>query len=293
VLWQVFNEPLTQTYTPKSGDVFAAVDREANRIDWQSMWRRGTVKAIRKTNDDRYVVTYLAGNQKNIPTLHIAGHIHLAVGYPAVRILPDLQAYRNKTKDYKSVVNAYENHEHIYDSLSKHGGVVVVRGRGIVASRIIQRLYELRLAGSDVKILHLMRSPKSDGNRYEKAKRQVSRHWEFQPFNWPKACWGGDLRVILERANARERSLLLDDWGGTTTADRHDWRQIIDQGQAEGWYEIVIGGVDCWERNRDGQLETVIYSKVVKTEARLQTDFIIDATGLEAKIDHHRVCPRN
>ncbi|HEY9614206.1 MAG TPA: hypothetical protein V6C93_33005, partial [Allocoleopsis sp.] len=68
-----------------------------------------------------------------------------ATGYPAIKFLPDLQAYREKTQDFKSVVNAYEPHDHVYQYLEQYGGTVMIRGRGIVASRIVQRVYEARL----------------------------------------------------------------------------------------------------------------------------------------------------
>ena len=57
--WQIFGEPaLVATYTPKSDQVFDAIDREAKRIGWPQMYRIGHIKAIRKTNDGRYVVAY-------------------------------------------------------------------------------------------------------------------------------------------------------------------------------------------------------------------------------------------
>ena len=68
----------------------------------------------------------------------------MAPSYPAIKFLPDLQAYREKYRDFKSVVNAYEEHEHIYKQLIIKGGSIIVRGRGIVASRIIQRVSEIR-----------------------------------------------------------------------------------------------------------------------------------------------------
>ncbi len=38
-----------------------------------------------------------------------ARYVHIATGYPAIQFLPDLQAYRDRTQDTKSVVNAYDN----------------------------------------------------------------------------------------------------------------------------------------------------------------------------------------
>ena len=38
------------------------------------------------------------------------------------------------------MVSAYEQHEHVYETLKNRPGVVVIRGGGIVASRVLQRL---------------------------------------------------------------------------------------------------------------------------------------------------------
>ncbi|MFZ0545790.1 MAG: FHA domain-containing protein [Candidatus Promineifilaceae bacterium] len=287
--WQVFGEPsLAETYTPVSGKVFESIDKEARRIGWDKIWRYGHVKAIRKTDDGRYVVAYTQSSHESgrRQCLIIATYIHIAVGYPGVRFLPDLQRYREETRDFKAVVNAYENHDHVYDHLQKEGGVVLLRGRGIVASRILQHIHEIRRQNPNVAVLHLLRSPLLEGNQYGHAQRAVEHHWEFQPFNWPKACWGGDLRNVLENADDPTRDQLLNDWGGTTTADRSDWREIVNEGIREGWYQIRFGSVNHVEREEDGQLATVIKGKgQIAEEARLVADFIVDCTGLEAKIE--------
>ena len=135
-------------------------------------------------------------------------------------------------------------------------------------------------------ILHLMRQPLPEGNRYQSAQRQVSHHWEFQPFNWPKAAWGGDLRNTLERADGEQHAELFQAWGGTTTADRPDWQVMVEEGLREGWYEIQFGQVKRVEAHHSGRVATVIKSNgVVKRGTQLLTDFIIDATGLESEID--------
>ena len=69
--------------------------------------------------------------------------------------------------DFKHVVNAYEQHEHVYEDLKKKGGTVLIRGRGIVASRIIQKISETRRDhNADIRVLHLMRKPLSAGAKY-------------------------------------------------------------------------------------------------------------------------------
>jgi pSer/pThr/pTyr-binding forkhead associated (FHA) protein len=284
-LWQVFAEPsLAETYTPRSGRVFASIDREARRIGWDQCFEYGRIRSIRQTTDGRYAIAYSRTTaERREHAILVARYLHLATGYPAIQFLPDLQAYRAATHDFQTVVNAYEAHDHVYRQLEQSGGTVMIRGRGIVASRVVQRIYEARHRNPNIYLLHLMRSPKPKGHRFQAAQRPVKHHYELQPFNWPKACWGGDLRVLLEQAEPAKRQRLLADWGGTTTADRRDWQQIVAQGLSQGWYKIEFGEVERVEAGPTGTL-THIRDRDFKGNRQLQADFIIDATGLDAQV---------
>ncbi len=303
--WQIFGEPtVAETYTPRSGDVFRSLDQEAARIGWYKMFRFGRVRAIRQTDDGRYVVAYsqTADHGHPVHKLMVAQYLHLAVGYPAIRLVSDLKNYRERYRDFVTAVNAYEDHNHVYRHLHQHGGIVLLRGRGIVASRIIQRLNEVRTkSNKKIVILHLLRTARPTGQRSGWAQRVTKSHWEFQPFNWPKACWGGDLKVSLEKANRKEREALLECWGGTTTADRQDWQAIIQEGLDHGWYQIRFGHVEQVERTEGGKVLTIIcegdgteeHLSEICTEDKsrrrthLVADFVIDATGLEAKMEQN------
>jgi pSer/pThr/pTyr-binding forkhead associated (FHA) protein len=290
---QIFGEPvLTDTYTPRAGDVFKAMDREADRIGWGQMWRYGWAQALRKTDDGRYFVAYCGINQRGEQEQQfvVTRYVHLAMGYPVIRLLADLQEYRERTQDGKQVVHAYEEHEHIYEHLLEHGGVVIVRGRGIVASQVIQRLYEVRAQNQkkDVMILHVHRSPVPVGHQDGHARRRVKNHVELQPFNWPKACWSGPMRIRLEQANDQLRDQLLNDWGGTTTADREYWQRIAREGLQEGWYQIYFGQTKCLDRTEQGQLITHLATgRPSQLEVSLTANFIIDCTGLDAALDNN------
>ena len=286
LMWQVFAEPtFAETYTPRAGNVFDAIDRETLRIGWNQMFRYGRVRGIRKTDDGRYAIAYSRSNaDRRDHAFLIAKYVHLATGYPAIQFLPDLQAYREKTQDFESVVNAYESHDAVYEKLESHGGSVLIRGRGIVASRVMQRIYEARKLNRNIQVLHLMRSPKPQGNKFDRAVRSVENHYEFQPFNWPKACWGGELRVMLEKAAPEIRPQLLTDWGGTTTAQRSDWQRMVKEGLSQGWYQITFGEVERVERDSRNRTVTYIQEKELKGQIKLEADFIIDATGLDAKV---------
>lgn len=292
ILWRISAEPtFAESYTPLSGNVYASLNREMDRIGWQNMWRYGSIRAIRKTDDGRYVVAYSQSrkNPDNPHHLMIADYLHIALGYPAIRLLPDLTDYRVRTGDFKQVVNAYEPHDHIYDHLQKQGGTVLIRGRGIVASRIIQRIHEVRQYNPDVGIVHLMRTPIFDGAKYGLSRRLVENHWELQPYSWPKSAMGGIHRDLLANASPEERVAFLNDWGGTTTADRRAWREIIECGLKDGWYRIDFGQVEHVDNDADGQVVSYIQGRASQPSTVIRTDFIIDATGLEAGLDANPV----
>jgi pSer/pThr/pTyr-binding forkhead associated (FHA) protein len=286
-LWQVFAEPtLANTYTPKSGDVIAAIDREAARISWRKMIRTAHVQAIRKTTDGRYAIVYTC-QQPTDYACTIARYVHIATGYPALEFLPDLQAYRDRTQDFKTVVNAYESHEHIYEHLATYGGTVLLRGTGIVAARILQKLYTIRRSNNrvEIRVIQLLRSAKTEGNKYGLADRKVEHNYEFQPFNWPKSAWGGQYKSTLEKATLEQRQHLLADWGGVTTMNRPDWRKIITGGINKGWYQIVYGEVQhVLPRASSSGTITTVRESGVKGEINLESDFIIDATAVDAPI---------
>lgn len=277
--WQVFAEPvLADTYTPYGDDVFKSMDQEAQRIDWEQMFRQGSIRSIRKTKDGRYCIAYSASRPGSSDHRFIlANYIHLCTGYPALKLLPDLQKYREETGDIKSVVQGYEPHDYVYEQLEREGGTVILRGSGIVASQIMDRLYIARKINNNIKIIHMNREPRR-GNKFGSAQRAVENDWEFQPYNWPKGTWGGDLRQMLEDANPNRRRELLQDWGGTTTASRKSWRQIVQQGLREGWYEIKYGLVKQVKPHHPGGIVTTLVTN--RGEQTVQAKFIIDCTGL-------------
>jgi pSer/pThr/pTyr-binding forkhead associated (FHA) protein len=290
VLWQVFGEPsVSQTFTPIAGEVFASAAREAKRIGWDKVWRFGRIRAIRKTDDGRYAIAYSQSDDRQAShAILLANYVHLATGYPALQFLPDLQDYRARTGDFEHVINGYESHDYVYERLEQHGGVVLLRGRGIVASRLIQRISEARKKNPNIAILHLLRTPITKGHTWRHATRPVINHVEIQPFNWPKGAWGGEQREYIERADEETRLSLMADWGGTTTAQRGDWVRLVNRGLKEGWYKIEFGDVIGVDRGPDGRVVTRITGKgPLGGTTELVADYIIDATGLDAKANRN------
>ena len=285
VLWSIFGESaIADTYTPRSGDVFDNVALEMRRIGWDRMLRFGRIRTIRKTAEGRILAVASAGDDANRRRYAVSARfVHLSLGYPAIQLLPDLAEYRERTSDRHGVVAAYEPHDHIYEQLRARGGTVMLRGRGIVASRVLQRLWEERRNNANITVIHLHRSRLQKGRRYGWSQRKVDGEFEFQAFNWPKGCWTGPQRYALEAASPEERKHLLDQWGGTTTANRRDWRRIVHEGLRDGWYRQEYGTVRGVERTDDGRVRTRVSNSLAGGGTLdLTVDFIVDCTGLVA-----------
>ncbi|MFE3187630.1 hypothetical protein ACFXHA_01390 [Nocardia sp. NPDC059240] len=302
-LWNVLTEPVfTEFYTPRAGQVFTALEREFHRVDFARSLHRGQVRMVRRRFGGGYF-TILTPPEGRSATKRIAfrsSYVHIAVGYPGLRLLPDLQEYRERYRDPTRVVNAYEPHEHVYEALQRRPGTVMVRGSGIVASRVLQRLIDdrdrLRL---NTQILHLFRNfvagPHGPAGL---ARRPGGDGWAYQAFNFPKASFGGQLKQKLRTLEGRERAEALKTMGGTTTPPHKTWQAQLARGRAQGWYQIMVGSARNLrpDRGRPGVVTTVVpesdptlpfpsADRPIDTHA----DYIIDCTGLEADIREHRL----
>lgn len=291
ILWRLFGETaIADCYTPRSGDVFANMAREARRIGWSRMLRFGSIQAIRKTTNGRIAAIASAQADGGGRQFAVTGrHLQVSLGYPAIQLLPDLVAYRERTGDRQRVVNAYEPHDHIYEQLRDRGGTVVLRGRGIVASRILERIWEVRQMNPRTTIVHLHRSRLEQGRRYGRSQRKVDAEWEFQGFNWPKGCWSGPQRYALESAGPADRKRLLDLWGGTTTANRGAWRRVVRDGLKAGWYRPEYGVSSRVDPDGDRLRMRIEGPADGGTALDLAADFVIDCTGLVADPGHEPV----
>ena len=294
-MFTVFSEPaLAISYTPRAQDVFDSMDKEATRIGWREMFTRGRVRALRKTDDGRYALLYRRSDDHGARYgVILARFVHLATGYPAVRFLDDLQSLKARRPHLGArVVNAYDPHDHVYADIARgeRTMVVAVRGRGIVASRILQRLNEMRVHNGKLQVIHLLRSKRAygTGSRFGRTKRPVFNDVELQPFNWPKACWGGSLRERIEAMPEAQRAQTYGVLGGTTTAEREDWTQIVNDGLRDGWYVKYYGKVeriDQSKRDADRLSCAIAVSGEVSEQREFECDYVIDCTGLIANME--------
>jgi hypothetical protein len=296
-LWNVLTEPIfTNYYTPKAGMVFRGLQKEAERIDYWSMLVKGQVRMVRRRYEGGYI-TILTPPAGTSPTMRVAFRsrwVHLAVGYPGVKYLDDLQEYRTKYNDQIRVVNAYEPHEHVYEELLRRPGIVVIRGGGIVASRVLQRLIDDRdNKGAKSTILHLFRTY-IDGAHGDSIfmRRPGKDGWAYQGFNYPKSAWGGQLWRKFRTLEGEDRAKLYKEIGGTNTPKRKLWMHQLARGRKEGWYKVYVGTVKEVMPGADGTVVTRIQSRPEQgqsTVLEVPAHFVIDCTGLEADIAEHRV----
>lgn len=291
-LLNVFGEPFSHDYyTPRAGHVYESVDKEAERIGWSEMIREGRVRIVRRRRGGGYFTVL---NRKDssfaadgLPVREVirSRHVHIAVGYPGVKFLPDLQKYRETFDERTRVVNAYEPHDQVYEECRRRPSTVLVRGSGIVGSRILQRLLDDReLHGAQTSVIHLFRNyisePQGDSVFF---RRPAENGWAYQGFNFPKSAWGGQLKEKLESLEGAERVDFIRQLGGTNTAPRKSWKQQLQRGRDNGWYREFVGTVQHVQPGPNQSIDTTIKDKQGALHI-LGANFIIDATGLDADI---------
>jgi hypothetical protein len=290
-LWNVLVEPVfANYYTPKAGHAFRSMEREMQRIRYSEMVATGQVRMIRRRVGGGYftVLTPPEGATQTRRVAYRSNWVHVAIGYPGLKFLDDLQQYRSAYNDYARVVNAYEPHEHLYERFKARPSTVLIRGGGIVASRVLQRLIDDRdRLGLNTQIIHLFRTyvDKPHGAGLLK-RRKGADGWAYQGFNYPKSVWGGQLKQQMRSAEGDRRAQLYKEMGGTNTPVRKDWQEQLARGRAQGWYRVVVGQIAGLRPT--GDLVEVSISSDQGPQVGT-VDAVIDCTGLEADIREHRV----
>ena len=103
---------------------------------------------------------------------------------------------------------------------------MLIRGGGIVASRVLQRLIDDRLLHgaqtTDRAPLPHLHHGANDGYGNEPAqlvmRAPAARDgWAYQGFNYPKSVWGGQLKQQMRKLEGEERAELYKRMGGTNT----------------------------------------------------------------------------
>jgi hypothetical protein len=292
-IWNVLVEPVLADYwTPRAGTVFSGMEKEAQRTRYREMLVVGQVRMSRRRLNGGYftILTPPPGTSATRRVAYRSQFVHFAIGYPGLKFLDDLQEYRTKYKDLARTVNAYEPHEHIYEGLLAKPGTVLVRGGGVVASRVLQRLMDDReQKGAQTQILHLFRTYYAGRhNKWGLAKRRGAYGFAFQGFNAPKSAWGGQHIKQMRKLEGEDRKKLYELTGGAHTPYRKYWLDQMKRGREQGWYKTFQGEVTDVRPGQRGVLTTIRQKD--GTTASLEADIILDCTGLEADIREHRIC---
>ncbi|QZY30469.1 hypothetical protein [Nocardioides coralli] len=291
-LWSVATEPILADYwTPRAGQVFEALEKEADRIGYRECFVKGLVRMSRRRSGGGYftILTPPEGTTATKRVAYRSRWVHLAVGYPGLKFLPDLQTYRETHNDYASVVNAYEPHEGLYAELVRRPSTVIIRGSGIVASRILQRLVDDRdKHGAATEIVHVFRTYVSGAHGPSIfMRRRGGDGWAYQGFNYPKSVWGGQLKSRMRRLEGEDRAALYKTIGGTNTPIRRLWQEQLARGRTEGWYRTITGQVQSVVPRPGGG--TITRIDTGKGVLEVEASYVIDCTGLEADISEHRM----
>lgn len=288
---RVLAEPvLCEYYNPRCADMYEAVDREAARIGWPDMLVKGRVAVVRRRQGGGYfaVVESPPGAAPTPPVAIRCRYLHLGVGYPALRLLPDLQGYRRRYGDRHRMVHAYEPHDHVYEALLDEPGTVLLRGTGIAASRVLERLIDdCERRGAQTRIVHLFRHYEVGRNGHGWLRRQGTDGFTYQSFNFPKAAFGGQLAGKVASLEGRERDAFIRSIDRSTTPRRGHWQEQLERARRQGWYSVQIGQVEDVSRSSTGRVSTTIRPWYGQSRRTVEADFVIDATGLDGDVTRH------
>src|SRR5208283_3673063 len=119
-----------------------------------------------------------------------------------------------------------------YETAKTKHIVIMLRGGGIVSSRVLQRLMDDRAHnGLSTEIVHLFRTYISTAQitRTDRVnawnRRKGGNGFAYQGFNYPKSVWGGQLKAQMRRLEGEQRATEYKLMGGTNTPFRRRWQQ--------------------------------------------------------------------
>lgn len=291
-LARVLTEPvLCEHFNPTCAQMYKGVDREAARIGWPDMLVKGRVAVVRRREGGGYFAVVAPPSETDrLGSVAIrCRYMHIGVGYPSLRLLPDLQRYR-RSYGPRQMVHVYEEHDHVYDALLRTPGTVVVRGAGIAASRVLERLLDdCERHGAGTQIVHLFRHFETGPTGRRSLRRPGAEGFAYQPFNFPKAAFGGQLAGRIASLGGPERAAYVRSVGRSTTPRRDHWQDQLRRARRQGRYTVEIGQVEDVTRSSTGRVRTTIRPWYGQTRRTIEADYVIDATGLEGDVAGHRL----
>ncbi len=310
LLMHLAAEPvLCEYYTPRASDVYASMDREAERISWHQMFTPGKVPLVRKRREGGYFVVVVPPDNADSTSdvsdskLEIirARYVHLSLGAAGLRILPDLESYRAITGDMNHVVNVYEPHEHVYRALiERPGSSVLVRGAATSAMEVIGRLIHDRNShDSKVVIYHLLHHYVKEPKGSPMWRIPGGNGFAYQAFTFTKGAYGGQLQDRWRSLRSDEdRTRLLGLLASTAIPKRRQWLRELARGTSEGWYKMLAGSAAGLQKGDNEKIVATIDHNTAdhhddhgseNAASTLEVDYVIDCTGVTVDVRDHEV----
>lgn len=286
-LARVLLEPLfSEYYTPTVDLVREGVAREAARIGWPEMVDQGVAERVLKRDGGGYFVVRRGRGDHR--TVYRCRFVHLALGAAGLQLTREAEEFRENSQHHDRVMHVYEPHEHVYEALAAKGGSVLVRGSGIAAARVLERLMQAReTSARKIHIWQLFRHYQQGPTGPWHARRAGGCGFTYQPFEFPKAAFTGQLRETTKRLDEDERIGLVREFGATSTPYRKAWARQLRDGREGGWYDAVVGEVTRFGF-RKGRVHADV--RLANGDAfDLAVNYVIDATGLDMAVQHHPV----
>ena len=244
-------EPIfSDYYTPRAGQAFETMEREADRIGYQqTASRKGQVRMARRRVGGGYftILTPPDGATADERVAYRSPFVHIAVGYPGLKFLPDLQRYREYYRDYtpgRQRLRAARARLRASCSCEPgHGGHPRRRHR-----RLPRPAAADRRPGP-------ARGPDPDHPRFRTyvtgahgpnifMRRRGGDGWAYQGFNYPKSVWGGQLKARMRSLEGEERAALQGDRRHQHARSASCGRPSSSGAGSEGWYRTVTGEVE-------------------------------------------------
>ena len=278
----VLGDPLTDTYTPTLGVMHRGVTRESRRIGWSRMTVNAHADYLFKREGGGYFVVCRKGTRT--VALH-CDHVHLALGAHGPAYSPEAEAFRAEHPDSTRLRHVYEPHEDVLDELARTGGSVIVRGAGMAAAHLLDRIAEVRSrSGAEIHVWHVLRDwPVDDGSR---ANQRIGLGFAHQAFDFPLSAYGGELRdQLLATTDEEARLQLIERWSATSSPYRATSAEALSRGRHEGWYDAVVGEVASFMPRGSKVVASVRLQN--GKEMALAADHVLDATGMDDRADHH------
>jgi hypothetical protein len=284
-LAQVFGEAvISEGYTPSVGLMADTLEREAHRIGWERMSVSTAADYLFKREGGGYFV--VCQTQGQLVAIRCE-QVHLALGAARPRLTPEATAFREAAPESNQLTHVYEDHEHVLQQLETRGGSVIVRGSGMAASRLLERLVEARQRHRrDVHIWHVVRSWPDGSDGEQRPPRPAAFGFNHQRASYPKAAFGGQIRDDIRHLETEDERLdAIAELGATSTPHRRSWADLMDQARTAGWYDAVVGEISSLKHNG----AQVVASVGLQNGERINiaVDHVVDATGLDSDAAVH------